>query len=942
MAIQWGAWKKSGGNGMRVGIDVSRTSVNTNSTSVTYTYKIYTQNQYRYNDNQTLSFGGNSGSGSTGYNNTSTGGAVRRATRTYTYTYPSNSYGSSPSTRTFSASVSGAYNGVTPSKSVSNKVPARPYAVPNPVSGVTAARVSDVQAVVSWTRNVTNQRPYGSIDILRSVLTGSSWSTATTVATVTGTATSFIDNTTQANRAYRYSVRPSNSAGTAAAVQAASDVFMTPAPPSGVTAAFSGTGGQVTVTWTRNAYSDSGVTYEVQRKIGSGSYANVATGLPQTTDQWIDPSPGAGIAQYQVRAIHSGNGSAYAESNSITTVTTPLAPTNLSPNGSAIDPDEVTRFSWKHNHGGDGAAQTAVEWESSLDGGTTWNTSGLQSSSDEFFSAGPFTGFLIPGQTVLWRVRTQGVVSQGPGPWSAPASFPVSTRPTITLSSPTVPQGTLPVTMEWVYAQAEGEPQTQWEVELLSGGGQVLETKSGSGAAALVAFDTPLENGSPFVARARARSASGLWSHWEEVESHIDLIPPSTPLLDATYDPCTGSVVLDLSAEEPEEGVSDTIDYVDIQRRIDGSDWHTIATRLYVNNDLPLFYEESFEDGIGGWRSFNHFNAWLPAATRVSNNAPIPPGYSEGSHYLEVTWNTPDPTKSGQNMLYPLQGLEIGQVYTVLMQVYNPTTTQLRAEVYFNGAVITVPTSPTWQTIRIQFTAGAVNRDFGLFTQNPVAGEKVYIDKVRVYVGETPDYPENIIVPTTLVDPIPQTAGMNEYRAVAYAPTGAIAFSTIAEAPGTNRSDSHYWIFLAYGVGFGQVLRFRGEPTTAASTYRTRTVQELLRAGLPIGMIGRQTGRNLTVGGILYYDPDRCDEPDPCEFDSHRDEWEQASWDSEVVCYRDYTGRRVFGVLGQSVETTDLLPGTASVSFNVYEIKYDERVGVLPGTVLGDPSEGDV
>src|SRR5690606_26168276 len=114
--------------------------------------------------------------------------------------------------------------------------------------------------------------------------TGSSWSSPTAIATLTGTATSFIDNTTQANRAYRYSVRPSNSAGTATAVQAASDVFMTPAPPSGVTAAFSGTGGQILVKWVRNSYSDAGVTYEVQRKIGAGAYTNVVTGLSYTTD----------------------------------------------------------------------------------------------------------------------------------------------------------------------------------------------------------------------------------------------------------------------------------------------------------------------------------------------------------------------------------------------------------------------------------------------------------------------------------------------------------------------------------------------------------------------------------------------------------------------------------------------------------------------------------
>lgn len=932
MAIQWGAWRYSGGNGMRVGIDVSRSSVNTNSTSVTYTYKVYTQNQYRYSDNQQLSYGGNSGSGSTSFNNSSSGGSVRRATRTYTYNYPANSYGSSPSTRTFSASLSGAYNGVTPSRSVSNAVPARPYAAPNPVSGVTAARVSDIQATVSWTRNVTNQRPYSSIQILRFTLNGSTWSTASVIATVAGSATSYTDNSTQPNRAYRYSVRPSNSAGTASAVMAPQNVYMTPGAPSGVTAAFSGTGGQVAVKWTRNShYSDAGISYEVQRKIGSGSYANVVTGLSQTTEQWIDPSPGAGIAQYRVRAVHSGNGSAYAESNTITTVTTPLAPTNLAPDGGAVDPDEVIRFSWKHNHGGDGAAQTAVEWESSLDGGGTWNSSGLQAFTDEFMFLGPFTGLLTPGQTVLWRVRTQGVTSEGVGPWSAPASVPISTRPTITLSAPTVPQGTLPVTAEWIFAQAEGEPQTSWKAELLDGGGNLLESLDGWGAANVAIFSTPLENGEPFKVRVNALSASGMETGWEEIESYIDFIPPSTPLLDATYDPCTGTVVLDLSAEEPEEGVSDTIDYVDIQRRFPDEDWHTIATRLYVNNDLPLFYEESFEDGDGGWSSRNHFSAWNPPATRVSNNAPIPPGYSDESHYLEITWATPNPTASGQNMLVTVTGLEIGQTYTTIMRVYNPSTVGLRSEVYFNGGNVPIPVGPGWQTIRGQFTATAGGRDFGLFTTSPVAGEKVYIDKVRIYVGETPDYPENTIVPTTLVDTIPQTAGMNEYRAISYAPTGAISFSTTEEAMGTNRTGKHFWAFLAYGNGFNQILRMRGDLSISGSATGNRTAQELLRAGFPIALIGKQTGRSISVSGTINYDPD-CKTDDLCRYDSSRDEWEQASHDAEIVCYRDHTGRRIFGVLSNNVDTGEVAPGISTVSFGVIETDYSERTGMLEGT----------
>ena len=139
MAIDWGAWKLSGTNGMRVGIDVTWGSNAHTVSSITATVKIYTQNTQNYNDNQTLTYGG-SISGTTNYlnNSGSSGGttanpdaAKLRATKTYTWTYAAGSYETSPSTRTFTATVSGAFNGVTPTKSLSSAVPARLGTTPN-------------------------------------------------------------------------------------------------------------------------------------------------------------------------------------------------------------------------------------------------------------------------------------------------------------------------------------------------------------------------------------------------------------------------------------------------------------------------------------------------------------------------------------------------------------------------------------------------------------------------------------------------------------------------------------------------------------------------------------------------------------------------------------------------------------------------------------------
>lgn len=139
MAISWGSWDypSSGGNGMRVGIDfiswvdnATNGAITHSTTTAKATVDIYTENTFAYDDPQVLTYGG-SISGTTSYNNTSAGNgaAVKRATKTFTVPYTT--YASSPGTRTVTATVSGAFNGVTPTKSSTLTIPARPATSPS-------------------------------------------------------------------------------------------------------------------------------------------------------------------------------------------------------------------------------------------------------------------------------------------------------------------------------------------------------------------------------------------------------------------------------------------------------------------------------------------------------------------------------------------------------------------------------------------------------------------------------------------------------------------------------------------------------------------------------------------------------------------------------------------------------------------------------------------
>jgi len=126
MAVDWGSWVYAGGNGMRVGIEaVSWTSPDWNSTTATLTFNVWTANQYNYNDGQTVTYSG----GTLNYNNTqATGTSTKRvsnATRTYTY-------GADPGTLTITATLSGLYNGGSPTVSKGYTTPTRPAAPPPP------------------------------------------------------------------------------------------------------------------------------------------------------------------------------------------------------------------------------------------------------------------------------------------------------------------------------------------------------------------------------------------------------------------------------------------------------------------------------------------------------------------------------------------------------------------------------------------------------------------------------------------------------------------------------------------------------------------------------------------------------------------------------------------------------------------------------------------
>lgn len=232
MTVYEGAWKYGGGNGMQVVMEVTWSGVNSSSSSVTATVKFYTDNQYAYDDNQTLDISSNLGSNYS-YNNTQGTAQVLRVTRTYTYNY--STWGSSPGNVTFGATVTGTYNGISPTVSATIAIPARPGGPPTVSSATATASIN--QITVSWAASgdpgITSYNVYRNNDAGQLVYSGG--------------ANAFIDYVGPGVTAY-YIVYAYNAAGNGYKLTSSVTTPTYPGPPEDLEADAS-TFGQITLTW---------------------------------------------------------------------------------------------------------------------------------------------------------------------------------------------------------------------------------------------------------------------------------------------------------------------------------------------------------------------------------------------------------------------------------------------------------------------------------------------------------------------------------------------------------------------------------------------------------------------------------------------------------------------------------------------------------------------
>lgn len=326
MTISWGA--VSGHE--QVGIEVTTSSYDTNSTSIHIYVDYYVRSvSWGFADNQTLTAWG-SISNSWNYTlNSPTGGSVQLYVGRHTISNYPISYSGGP-TLTFGGTVSGHYQGATPSHSINWSVPARPANVPT-APGVSASNVTASSAYIT----VTAANPRGATIVEYSTEVDNNSDFSSPVATWGGGSGS-VTGLSPSTQYYARS-RARNSVGWGA--WSSSATFTTGASvPGAPTSPGSDTIGDVSanITWTAPA-SDGGsaiTNYTVQ--IATNSV--FSSGVQEFTD---DGSPYALTSlipstQYWVRIRANNAVGAGAWSTSINFTTLAGTPTILTPAASAV------------------------------------------------------------------------------------------------------------------------------------------------------------------------------------------------------------------------------------------------------------------------------------------------------------------------------------------------------------------------------------------------------------------------------------------------------------------------------------------------------------------------------------------------------------------------------------------------------------------------------
>ena len=570
MSTVWSGWR----GGLAVGIDVSvsPSNVTASTSSVTVSWTIWARNDSTHGTGSyTWSCSGahtDSGSGSGGYPSWGTTWKVASFTSTLATSY------SGAVSATLNASVVWTSTGANPTLSRTITVGTRPPYAPAAPSAVHASTSGSSSVAVSWVRpsNASDPSTIWSNAVVQRQVDSYSTTGWKTVATLSGSATSWSDTNVSANHQYFYRVFSKNVTGQSwAPTNSESWVQTTPAAPTSVVAKRSGS--NIVVSWRDNSPFDNG--WKLEDSPDGSSWSVVSATIPASGSSYTHVSPSTSVThRYRVTA-HTSNGlsAVSAVSNVVTLISPPAAPTGLGP--SVVATGSSAAFTWTHNPT-DTSDQTAYEVLWSTDSGATWSDTGQVTSGVSSWDASAVAA--VAG-SVQWQVRTWGA-SPTAGPYSAVVTTTVSSTPTVAI---TAPSGTVDLSsteVDWTYGQAEASPQAAWSVTITDTDGNAVDSGSGTGTTSSWTSGNTLADASDYTATVTVTSTAGLSATTQQpfAVAYDAPVPPTVTLDDQVVNGFIGVTVACTS-----NGVDPDAVEVILERSIDGGDWVTLTDSTDVN-----------------------------------------------------------------------------------------------------------------------------------------------------------------------------------------------------------------------------------------------------------------------------------------------------------------------------------------------------------------------
>lgn len=431
------------------------------------------------------------------------------------------------------------------------------YKKPNPPKNVKWSRVDDSKVNCTWQAAYDNAalKPWKQIIMDRCAgSNGAAVGAWGAVATLNWDATNYSYTGLKKNSKYGFRLLARNQAGDSSHVTS-SYIYTTPDAPKSVTAVKTGDRTVQVTADVSNTYA-SWVT--LWRRVNGGDWEQVPHGgktyykVKPTNGKAVftdDSAPG-GTLEYECYVWRVIVGEANSDlsnplddtlcstakvSNSVTTITPPLAPTVSCDQGAVAPTNTALVLRWTPNHP-DGTAQTSAEVEVTGQSGDTTTTT-ITGDSTQWTR----TASLQTVGTVKFRVRTKGLDPDW-GAWSSYVEVRVADPPSVVVSSPVSPVTAMPFTIAWSIADVTGV--SMQTVEILRGNSVAYSVSPGTDVRELQITSTDFlpSNGDQLRIRVSVRGGSTLTAT-ASILVDVEYTPPDYPQVNIQFNDDCAAVV---------------------------------------------------------------------------------------------------------------------------------------------------------------------------------------------------------------------------------------------------------------------------------------------------------------------------------------------------------------------------------------------------------------